>query len=105
MPKPAKRALTVGLDPLVAWQGYSPKMGPPVAVVQLQANEGKFAFVEFRDELMAVTALQLDKKVELAGRPLNVGLAAAEEHRAVGRRAGGRGGGQRGRGGTCWVKL
>lgn len=39
--------------------------------VQL-SGEGKFAFVEFRDELMAVTALQLDKKVELAGRPLNV---------------------------------
>ncbi|KAL1502977.1 hypothetical protein AB1Y20_011048 [Prymnesium parvum] len=55
--------------------GYSPKMGPPVAVVQL-SGEGKFAFVEFRDELMAVTALQLDKKVELAGRALNVGRPA-----------------------------
>ena len=54
--------------------GYSPKMGPPVAVVQMNA-EGKFAFVEFRDECIAVTALQLDK-VDLAGRPLNVGRPA-----------------------------
>uniref|UniRef100_A0A7S2C055 RRM domain-containing protein n=1 Tax=Haptolina brevifila TaxID=156173 RepID=A0A7S2C055_9EUKA len=49
-------------------------MGPPVAVVQL-SGEGKFAFVEFRDELIAITALQLDK-IELAGRPLNVGRPA-----------------------------
>ena len=54
--------------------GYSPTMGPPVAVVQL-SGEGKFAFVEFRDELIAVTALQLDK-VEFAGRPLNIGRPA-----------------------------
>ncbi len=40
--------------------GYSPTMGPPVAVVQ-PSGEGKFAFVEFRDETMAVTAMQLDK--------------------------------------------
>jgi len=54
--------------------GYSPTMGPPVAVVQL-SGEGKFAFVEFRDELIAITALQLDK-IELAGRPLNIGRPA-----------------------------
>ena len=59
---------------LTQCEGYSPTMGPPVAVVQL-SGEGKFAFVEFRDELIAVTALQLDK-VELAGRALNVGRPA-----------------------------
>jgi hypothetical protein len=59
---------------LTQCEGYSPTMGPPVAVVQL-SGEGKFAFVEFRDELIAVTALQLDK-IELAGRPLNVGRPA-----------------------------
>ena len=42
---------------LTQCEGYSPTMGPPVAVVQL-SGEGKFAFVEFRDELIAVTALQ-----------------------------------------------
>ena len=35
-------------------------MGPPCACVQL-SGEGKFAFVEFTSEMMAVTALQLDK--------------------------------------------
>ena len=59
---------------LTQCEGYSPTMGPPVAVVQL-SGEGKFAFVEFRDELIAVTALQLDK-VELANRPLNIGRPA-----------------------------
>uniref|UniRef100_A0A6U5J7E4 RRM domain-containing protein n=1 Tax=Calcidiscus leptoporus TaxID=127549 RepID=A0A6U5J7E4_9EUKA len=59
---------------LTACKGYTPTMGPPVACVQM-SGEGKFAFVEFRDELMAVTALQLDK-VELAGRPLNIGRPA-----------------------------
>ena len=59
---------------LTQCEGYQPAMGPPVCVVQL-SGEGKFAFVEFRDELIAVTALQLDK-VELAGRPLNVGRPA-----------------------------
>ena len=54
--------------------GYSPQMGPPVAVVQL-SGEGKFAFVEFRDETIAMTALQLDK-LPLEGRPLNIGRPA-----------------------------
>ena len=54
--------------------GYSPQMGPPVAVVQL-SGEGKFAFVEFRDETIAITALQLDK-LPLEGRPLNIGRPA-----------------------------
>ena len=49
--------------------GYSPTMGPPVACVQM-SGEGKFSFVEFRDEVMAVTALQLDK-VELAHTSLH----------------------------------
>lgn len=59
---------------LTGCEGYSPTMGPPVACVQL-SGEGKFAFVEFTSEMMAVTALQLDK-VELAGRSLNVGRPA-----------------------------
>lgn len=59
---------------LTTCEGYSPTMGPPVACVQL-SGEGKFAFVEFTSEMMAVTALQLDK-VELAGRALNVGRPA-----------------------------
>jgi len=59
---------------LTTCDGYSPTMGPPCACVQL-SGEGKFAFVEFTSEMMAVTALQLDK-VELAGRALNVGRPA-----------------------------
>jgi len=62
------------ISTLTLAKGYSPTMGPPVACVQM-SGDGKFAFVEFRDELMAVTALQLDK-VELSGRPLNVGRPA-----------------------------
>ena len=54
--------------------GHVPQMGPPVACVQL-SGEGRFAFVEFRDVMMAVTALQLDK-AELAGRALNIGRPA-----------------------------
>ena len=53
---------------------YSPTMGPPVTCVQM-SGEGKFAFVEFQTEVMAVTALQLDK-VDVAGRALNVGRPA-----------------------------
>ena len=55
-------------------EGYNAALGPPVLNVQI-CSGGTYAFVEFRDELMAVTALQLDK-IELAGRALNVGRPA-----------------------------
>ena len=57
--------------PTLLAEGYSPTMGPPVAVVQL-SGEGKFAFVEFRDELIAVTALQVHVPDPMAAAPLRL---------------------------------
>ncbi|KAG8467615.1 hypothetical protein KFE25_006667 [Diacronema lutheri] len=51
--------------------GFDPSAGVPVVNVQM-SGEGKFAFVELRDETLAATMLKLDK-VELCGRLLNVG--------------------------------
>jgi hypothetical protein len=57
---------------LSAAQGFNPSLGPAVANVQL-SGEGKFGFVEFRDEVMAATALQVSRgavgyRVRLSGR-------------------------------------
>jgi len=52
-------------------KGWNPALGPAVANIQL-SGEGKFGFVEFRDEVTAATAIQMDK-VELYGRPINLG--------------------------------
>eukprot|EP00916_Digyalum_oweni_P009963 GHVL01016769.1.p1 GENE.GHVL01016769.1~~GHVL01016769.1.p1 ORF type:complete len:285 (+),score=49.93 GHVL01016769.1:45-899(+) len=46
-------------------------MGPPVLSAQLSADR-KYSFVEFRDEVLAGTAINFNK-TELCGRALNIG--------------------------------
>lgn len=56
---------------LTALPTWNATMGPPVANVQMQ-SEGKYAFVKFRDEATAATAIKFDK-AQLAGRAINIG--------------------------------
>eukprot|EP01067_Filipodium_phascolosomae_P008370 Filipodium_phascolosomae@DN7095_c0_g1_i1.p1 len=46
-------------------------LGPPVVHVQL-SGDGKYAFVELKDEALAATAIKFNK-TELCGRALNIG--------------------------------
>jgi len=59
-------------QPLRTMPGYDESTGPPCLNIDLSAD-GKFAFVEFRDEAITTIALTLFDKMELCGRPLNVG--------------------------------
>lgn len=45
---------------------------PPVVNINMDTT-GRFGFVEFRTEDMAAQAMQMDKVVELCGRPMNIG--------------------------------
>lgn len=56
---------------LTALPGFDPLLGPPILNVQL-SGEGKYAFIEMRDEVLAATMIKLDK-IELCGRLVNVG--------------------------------
>eukprot|EP00966_Prymnesium_polylepis_P016902 390035-Prymnesium_polylepis.1 len=58
--------------PLRTMPGFDESLGPPVSNADLAAD-GKFAFVEFRDEQITTIALTLFDKTELCGRTLNVG--------------------------------
>lgn len=58
--------------PLLTMPNMSEADGPLVNNVDLAAD-GKFAFVEFRDETIAAIALTLFDKMEVCGRALNVG--------------------------------
>jgi len=58
--------------PLRTMPGFDESLGPPVANCDLNPD-GKFAFVEFRDEAICSLALTLFDKTELCGRTLNVG--------------------------------
>lgn len=50
---------------------FNPALGPAVVNVQMH-GEGKFAFVQFRDDELASTAMKFDKLM-LCGRPINIG--------------------------------
>lgn len=49
-----------------------PAANPPVVNVNMDTT-GRFAFVEFRNRMMATKALDMDKVVELCGRSMNIG--------------------------------
>lgn len=51
---------------------FDPSAGLPVVNVQM-SGEGKFAFVELRDETLAATAISLFHDMELCGRKLHIG--------------------------------
>jgi len=58
--------------PLRTMPGFDESLGPPVANCDLNPD-GKFGFVEFRDEAICSIALKLFDKTDLGGRTLNVG--------------------------------
>jgi len=58
--------------PLLTMPNMEESTGPVVANVDL-STDGKFAFVEFRDEPICTLALTLFDKMEVCGRALNVG--------------------------------
>ena len=59
-------------EPLLTLPAYQAQgSAPPVISVKVDDN-GKFAFVEFRDEETAVLALSLFNKMELLGRPMHI---------------------------------
>jgi len=60
------------MQPLSTMPGADSAAGQAVLNVDL-APDGKFGFVEFRDEQICSVALTLFDKMELCGRPLNVG--------------------------------
>jgi len=59
-------------EPLLTLPAYQAQGSPPPVVSVKVDDNGKFAFVEFRDEETAVLALSLFNKMELLGRPMHI---------------------------------